>query len=207
MPTRPSTGRNTRDGTRSAGDLRQLVLNSLSLNRDHFSKEYLPERPVVLPSERFLESFPLIFLKAPLDKAQSIPGRLQDAFCELKCPLQEKPVFFHRTDKTDAVRLPGIDPPSGQAEVLGQSVANDPTERREKRRCAELDLGVAEKGGVRTDTDVAEGCQVEPATCGSSVNGGDDRFGKAPEVVVVVARRFQNLVKKLLLPEFFDVKA
>jgi hypothetical protein len=108
--------------------------------------------------------------------------------------------------QTDSMGLGHIDPATGEAELAGPSLADDPAKRRVQRGSTELDLGVAEGAVLRTDTDIAERDEVEASAQGRTVHGGDERLGKAPDVAVVPRRGIEQRIEQLGVLKFFEIE-
>ena len=128
---------------------------------DRLFEQKLLEGLVVLDAEGLLETAVRIVLEVSLDKLKGREGCFQYFFREAGRSFKEGFVPDYLAYKTDAERLFGVDAPSRKAKVAGHAVADEPAQRREQGRNAELDLRVAEDGGGTADADVADGGEVE----------------------------------------------
>jgi len=148
-------------------------------------QEELLEGLVMLDAEGFLEPPVGVVLEIPLHEPQGRQGRLKDFPRQLDRPLQKVAVFHDLAHEADPVGLPGVDSPPRQAKIPRQAVPDQPAQRREERRDAELDLGVPEGGRGRADSQIADRRKVESTRHGGTVHGGDHRLGKVPDVPVI----------------------
>src|SRR3990172_9490968 len=79
-------------------------------------------------------------------------------------------------DQADAERLLRVNAAACQAEVARQSAAYDLGQRAVERGCPELDLRVSEGCVLSGDPHVAEGCEVQAAAHGRTVNSRHQRL-------------------------------